>query len=248
RIALMRRSLLLCTLVFTLLCAATAVAQSNSERARHARAELQQLQAKIGQVKDALSAGRKHHGELAERLTQADQAVRDAARKPDTLSQNIATIKHKVASIKQARDREKAHLGDELDTLRAQVRARYRNGQTNKLRLLLSGTEPAQVGRMLVYYEYFARAQAQQIAELQDMLADLGKRQTALERKQQQLAARQQTRAATLAHLKRSRSERAATLKALEQRIAAQESTLDDYQAAAQRLEALLGALNKKLT
>lgn len=248
RIALMRRTLLLCTLVFTLLCAATAIAQSNSERARQARAELQQLQAKIGQVKDAISAGREQHDELAEKLTRAGQAVRDAAHKLDKLSQSIAAIKQKVASLEQARDREKAHLGDELDTLRAQVRARYRNGQTNKLRLLLSGTEPAQVGRMLVYYEYFARAQAQQIAELQDMLADLGKRQTALEHEQQQLTARQQARAATLAHLKRSRHERAATLKALEQRIAAQESTLDDYQTAAQRLEELLGTLNTKLT
>lgn len=248
RIALMRRTLLLCTLILTLLCAATASAQSNSERARQARAELQHLQAKIEQVKNALNSGRAHHDALAEKLTQAGQAVRDAARKLDKLSQSIAAIKHKVATLKQARDREKVHLGAELDTLRAQVRARYRNGQTNKLRLLLSGAEPALVGRMLVYYEYFAQAQSQQITELQGMLAELGKRQTALEHEQQQLAARQQARAATLAHLKSSRSERVATLQALEQRIATQESTLDDYQAAAQRLEKLLGALNKKLT
>src|SRR5699024_2502843 len=85
RIALMRRTLPLCTLILVLLCAASAAAQTNAQRARQARAELQQLQAKIEQVKDAINAGREQHDELAEKLASAGQAVRDAARKLEEL-------------------------------------------------------------------------------------------------------------------------------------------------------------------
>lgn len=243
----MLRLLLLGTLLLALFCAAPAAAQSSNDRARQARAELAQLQKKIEQVKDALSAGRDRHQALQDKLTQAGQAVRQAAQELDQLNRNVAALTQQVAELKRQRDREQNHLGDELATLRAQVQAAYRTGKTNKLRMLLSGEDPARLGRMLVYYEYFTQAQTQQIAELQAMLADLAKRQTALEAKQQQLTTQQQARAATLRRMQHSRAERKAALQVLEQRIANQESSLEDYRAAAQRLEQLIGALNDKL-
>src|SRR5699024_887892 len=67
------------------------------------------------------------------------------------------------------------------------------------------------------------------------------------EAKQRRLTERQADRAATLAHLQRSRAERKTALAALEARLTTHESTLDDYRAAAGRLQELISALDKKL-
>lgn len=243
----MLRSLLVSTLLLALVCAAPAGAQSNSDRARQARAELEQLQAKIEQVKNAISAGRDRHEELAAQLARAGQAVRQAAQELDRLNSSVAALQQQVADLRRQRDQEQNHLGDELDTLRAQVQAAYRTGQTSKLRMLLSAENPARLGRMLVYYGYFTRAQTQQVAELQGMLAALAQRQSALEAKQQELTEQQQARAASLARMQHSRAERQAALQTLEERIAAQESSLEDYRAAAKRLQDLIAALNARL-
>lgn len=244
----MRRTRFITAIILAMCCLTAAHGQDAGERARQARAELQQLQTKIAQVKEELAQGREHHDELVDQLTRAGQAVRQAASQLDALSQDVAVLTQEVTRLRQKRDQEKAHLGDQLDTLRTQVRAAYRTGRTNKLRLLLSGKDPAQLGRMLVYYEYFTEGQSEQIARLRDILADLAKRQSALEAKQQQLAARQEDRAATLTHLKNSKAERKATLAALEKRLASRKSTLEDYRTSADNLKDLIGALDRKLS
>lgn len=247
-IAPMRSCRFITALVLALFCLATAYGQSPNDRAQQARAELEQLQDRIQQVKNAISEGRDRHDALADKLNAAGQAVRRQSRQLHALIKDINALESSVAKLRHKRNQEKAQLGNELAALRAQVQAAYRNGQPSKLRLLLSGQAPARVGRMLVYYEYFTRAQSQQVARLRDHLAELARRQSALEAKQAQLAERQAKRAATLADLKHSRAQRKATLAALEKRLASRQSTLADYRATAQHLKDLLGSLSQKLT
>lgn len=235
-------------LALALILAGTARPQSPGQRAQQVRAELQALRAKIEQVRASITAGRARQDELAEALAQAGRAVRQAADRLERLEQRIAELQQRVAQLKRKRDAERAHLTQELDTLRAQVRAAYRTGQASKLRLLLAGEDPARLGRMLVYYEYFSRAQSRQVARLRNTLAELARRQSALEAEQRKLADKRAARAATLAQLKRSREQRRAAMAALEARLQAHRSTLADYRNAAKRLEDLLAALEQQLT
>lgn len=246
-IAAMRRFCLL-TSVLILLCAGYAHAQPADQRAQQARAELATLRAKIEQVRASIEQGHERHDKLANKLAQAGAAVRKAAERLDTLAHSIDTLKRKVAQLKRKRDNEQSQLSGELDALRAQMRAAYRTGHTNKLRVLLSGEDPARLGRMLVYYEYFAQHRSQHIARLRDLLAELAKRQSALEAEQQKLATERAARTATLAHLKRSRGARQNAIAALEARLQQHKSTLKDYRLAASRLEDLISALDKKLS
>src|SRR5699024_11097700 len=112
----------------------------------------------------------------------------------------------------------------------------------------LSGEDPAQLGRMLVYYEYFTQSQSQQITRLRGLLAVLAKRQSDLEAEQQKLNQERAARAATLADLKQSRGERQNAIAALEARLQQHKSTLKEYRNAASRLEDLITALDKKLS
>lgn len=244
----MRRFCLLSTIVLLVACALPAAAQDTNQRAQQARAQLETLRSKIEQVRASIQQGQAHHEQLEQKLAAAGHAVRQAQERLETLKHNIADLEQQVAKLKQQRDTERAHLVDEINTLRAQVRAAYRTGRTNKLRLLLSGEDPARIGRMLVYYEYFARQQSQQAARLRGMLAKLARRQSALEAQQQQLAAQRAERRAALQQLKQSRADRQAAMAALESRLRAQHSTLADYQQSAEQLQKLIDTLQHKLT
>lgn len=238
----------ICLICLLLLCPGlAAAAPGDSAQARRAQAELEALRAKIEQVRDSIDKGRERHDELATKLEQTGRTVRETAAELDALEKSIGKLKQHVTQLKRQRDAEQAQLGGELDLLRAQVRAAYRNGRTNKLRLLLSGENPAHIGRMLMYYEYFAQRQAQQIAALRSKLTHLAQRQAKLEIEQHKLDRQRASRAATLDHLRQSRAEREAALAALEERLQRSESTLHDYQLAEGELEALIDELGKKL-
>lgn len=235
------------TLACALLCTAPVWGQNAGQRSQQARAELEALRAKIEQVRQAIEQGEDQRSDLADTLAEAARAVRRASGRLQELERAIAGHEQAVARLTRRRDAEKARLKQELDALRAQVRAAYTTGRMDKLRLLLAGEDPARLGRMLVYYEYFAQAQTRQVDTLRDVLAELAQRQSALEAEQQALAKQSAARAATLARLERNQAERRTAMAALDARLAARESTLEEFKTNAARLEDLIGSLQRKL-
>ena len=68
--------------------------------------------------------------------------------------------------------------------LAAQVRAQYTIGRADELRLLLSQTNPAEAGRMVKYYGYFARLRAARIEEIDSRETRVAELQADTERTQ----------------------------------------------------------------
>lgn len=243
----MHRTRFIATLALALLLVAPLWAQNPSQRSAQARAELEALRAKIEQVRKSIAQGENQRSDLAETLAEAGRAARQAAQRLAALDDAIARREQAVARLKRRRDAEKTRLHNDLDALRAQVRAAYATGRMAKLRLLLSGENPARLGRMLVYYEYFAGAQTQQVKQLRDALTELARRQSALEAERQALAAQRAARTATLARLEQNQAARRTAMAALDARLAARESTLEELKADAAHLEDLIGSLQAKL-
>jgi len=236
------------TIVLALTCALVPVgAQDTRQRVQQTRAQLEALQEKIDQVRASIRTGHERHEELAAQLDAAGRAVRKAVRRLQEQEQDIADLEQQIDRLQDEHDAELTRLEQQLDTLRTQIRAAYRTGRTSKLRMLLSGNEPARIGRMLVYYEYFTHAQSRQVAQLRDALADLTDRRAELEAKRQQLAEQRDAHAATLAHLKSSRGQRKAAMAALEERLSEREATLQDYRDSAAQLESMLSTLKDRL-
>lgn len=249
----MSRAIRRCALALTLaLLAGTASAPiaraaGDDTRSAQARAELDALRDKIAAVRKQIAADKSQQSELSAALDTAEAQIDAASQRLDRLDDSIADSQRRVASLTERRDAERADLTDQLDELRDQVRSAYANGRMSKMRLLLSGENPEKLGRMLVYYEYFAQAQSRQIAQLRDALSDLAVRQRALEQQQHTLAAQRDQRAATLARLQSNQQQRRETMAALDKRLSSRQASLEEMRQDETRLENLVGTLQKKL-
>ncbi|GAB3674360.1 murein hydrolase activator EnvC family protein [Salinisphaera aquimarina] len=243
----MRLSRLIGVCLFALLPALPAPAASDSDRSDRARAELDALQDKIDKVRKQIAADKSKRGDLSSRLAAAEDEISTASRRLRTLDADIGKARASVASLAGRRNEERDQLTDRLDALRAQVRAAYANGRMDKMRLLLSGQSPEKLGRMLVYYEYFAKAQTRQVASLREALSDLVVRQKALEKEQATLTRQREARSDTLAQLEANQQQRRNTIAALDKRLSSRAASLDEMKADAARLENLMSSLRKQL-
>lgn len=243
----MHLSRLLGACLLALVIAPPGYTQDNAERSARARAQLEALRDKIDTVRQEIAADRGERSDLAAQLSATEADISAASKRLRELDEDIAGLDKRVASLTDRRDAERAQLTDKLDTLRAQVRAAYSSGRMDKMRLLLSGQSPEKLGRLLVYYEYFADAQTGQVQGLRDALTDLAVRQRALTQEQDKLAQRRKTRANTLTRLEHDQQQRRETIAALDSRLSSRKASLDELKADEDRLEKLMGSLQQQL-
>ena len=159
---------------------------------------------------------------LQRRVTREVTERDENARALRTLELNITASGRKLAKVQadlreqQAKRRslgtQERQAGERLETeraaLAAQVRMSYMTGRQEIFKLLLSQETPADLGRMLVYYDYFNRARSERIADVGAQvseLKDLGAESAGVER---ELAALEKTQSAELTALGHSRDER----------------------------------------
>jgi septal ring factor EnvC (AmiA/AmiB activator) len=89
-------------------------------------------------------------------------------------------------------------------------------GQQEPLKLLLNQRDPAEAGRVLVYYQYFGRARASQIAAIDAHLADLARLDAELAAEEERLAALEERQQGELSRLQSGRERRGRALVTLE--------------------------------
>ncbi|MES1939912.1 peptidase M23B [Salinisphaera sp. T5B8] len=236
----------LCLLAFGV--ASPALAQSDDARSQHARAELDALRDRIDTVRQQIAQDKSQRSDLSKQLTQAEADISAASKRLRELDDAIANARKRVAELTRRRDREREKLGDQLAGLREQVRAAHASGQMDKMRLLLSGQSPEKLGRMLVYYEYFANARSEQVTALRSALADLAVRQNALENEQTELARQRAARQDTLASLKANQAQREQAIAALDRQLSGKQASLSEMRADEQRLRSLMGRLRTQLS
>jgi murein hydrolase activator len=118
---------------------------------------------------------------------------------------------------------EERQAGERLQAERAalatQVRMSYMTGREEIFKLLLSQETPADLGRMLVYYDYFNRARSERIADIGAQVSKLKGLGAESARVEHELAALEKTQNAELASLGHARDERRDLLAKLETTI-----------------------------
>lgn len=236
--------------LLTLLLAAPALAeqQGGDSRSAQVRAQLNALHSRIEHVRKQITADSHRRGKLADALDQAQEQISRTRQHLETLDHSIAAHKHRITQLSAKCDAARGHLQHELASLRAQIRAAYTSGHVNRMRLLLSGKSPEKIGRMLVYYQYFANAESHQVKHLNSALAELAARQQALENEQAALRKQRAARAETLDQLEAGRKQQQATVAALDRRLSTRKSSLKDMTADEARIEKLLKSIQKQLS
>jgi septal ring factor EnvC (AmiA/AmiB activator) len=127
-----------------------------------------------------------------------------------------ATHAARRAGLAAERRAQEAALAQDRAALAGQLRAASMIGRQEPIKLLLNQRDPGQTGRVLVYYQYFGRARASQIAAIDAHLAEIDELDAQLAAEEQRLLALEAQQRGEVSRLQSARERRGRALVSLE--------------------------------
>lgn len=199
--------------------------------------------AEIDRLQQRLEAERGRHAEEQDRLRELDLRIQKASLRFRELEKTRRAHEKELQSLEQKRAACRNSLGRQLEQLAEQVRNSYRMGRQSRLKLVLNQDDPARLGRLLAYYEYFSRARAVKIESLKTALGTLEEMQQSIDQELSRIADVQKQQQSVLDDLEGQRAQRTEVLARLASKIGSGESRLRELEANRRDLEVLLERL-----
>ncbi|HEX6992555.1 MAG TPA: peptidoglycan DD-metalloendopeptidase family protein [Gammaproteobacteria bacterium] len=228
-----------CAALAALLVGVAASAQTDEER------ELAAVRRAIAELEQRLERQTTERSAAAAALRELELAIASSRQAVERIEAETAEARRNVEAVAAERRAVEARVDAERAALAEQVRVTYINGRTERLKLLLSQENPADFGRMSVYYDYFNRARAERVRSVAAHVAELERLETEAARLAAELGALASDRSAELEALDRSRAERAALLAELDASIQAGGGELERLRDEERRLVELVTELGK---
>lgn len=211
-------------------------AEGEAELAR-VREEIEAVQTRLAEQLSARDDG------LAE-LKRVELAVAGAERELAGIADRSAAQERRQASLAEERRAASSRLEAERDALAQQVRMSYMTGGREEvLRLLLSQESPADLGRMLTYYDYLNRARSRRIEGVDAELATIARLSAESRDAERELERLHDAEAHELESLDRSRRARQSFLSELDASIAESGEEIERLRAEESRLNDLVNEL-----
>ena len=230
-----------------LLCTSAAGAAAEAADSAQARAKLAAVRARIATLTNRLGLELKQRDALNARLREADLEITAKRRRLDALHTAELSAERRRGELRAERTRSQNALDSERAALAAQARTAYMIGQQEQMRILLSQTNPAEAGRMLTLYGYFARARAAKIDEIDARAARLRELADEIDAQAAKLTTLEDDVGREVAGLERARAERASALAALGRQVSSGNQEMAQLKREEQAIESLIADLAQVL-
>jgi murein hydrolase activator len=237
----------LLALLTVCVCTAAAGAPAESPDAAQAKAKLAAVRQRIADLTGRLGTELKQRDALSARLRDADLAITAQRRRLESLTAAAAAAERQRNELNAEEARNRAALEAERASLAAQVRAQYMIGRADEMRLLLSQTNPAEAGRMVNYYGYFARLRAARIEEIDARETRVAELQADVGRTSANLKSLQDEASREVVGLVRARQERTGAIQALSEQVQSGNEQLAGLKQEEQAVESLVADLERVL-
>jgi murein hydrolase activator len=212
-----------------------------------AKAKLAEVRGRIAALTSRLGAQLKDRDALGARLREADLSITARRQRFESLrAAQLATVRRRGDLRAEAASNQGA-LDAQRAALAAQVRAAYRIGRQEQIKLLLNQSDPAGAGRMLTFYGYFARERSAKIDAIRARVARLSELAADMVETSAKLQVLQGDTARELADLKHAREERVAALAAVTLEVKRGNEELAVLRRQEQAEEALVADLERVL-
>jgi len=213
--------------------------------ASQAKAQLQALRGQIDRIARQVSRGQAERDRLTRQLRATEESVGKAQAALDGLRQQREAGAAQRAQLEAQKHQLESDLADNRSVLAGQLRTAYLIGRQEPLKLLLNQRDPAQAGRMFVYYSYFGRARAVKIQTIEDDLQHLGQLDGQLQAEDSRLAGLQQAQQAQVSALQQARSQRMQVLASISAQTQSRSERLSRLRHQRSDLESLLAQLRR---
>jgi septal ring factor EnvC (AmiA/AmiB activator) len=221
-------------------------AQSDPDR-EEAESRLEGVLKEIGKLQKSLEKSRAEHKKEQAQLRELDLQIQAANLEFRALEKQRQVHLDELAELERQRNGYLALLEQRHDQLAEQIRASYRLGSQSRMKLVLNQDSPAQLGRMLAYYDYINRAQVIKISGLREALTTLDTMQQSIDRELSRLVMVQTEQGAVIDRLDLQRKQRKILLAELDNQINSEELRLRELERNRQDLETLLQRLSDVL-
>src|SRR6187455_959903 len=236
-------------LVFPLVAAATlgvGMAADDPNPAR-AEAELKAVRSQIDKVKAEMERDAGRRDQLSKELEESEKTVGAARGELDKLRRERATHTARRAALAAERRAEESALAQDREALAGQIRAASMIGRQEPIKLLLNQRDSGQTGRVLVYYQYFGRARASQIAAIDAHLGEINQLDSELAAEEQRLLALEEQQRGEVSRLQSARERRGKALVSLDAESKSRAKELERLKDQQGGLEKLVRELRRAL-
>jgi septal ring factor EnvC (AmiA/AmiB activator) len=135
--------------------------------------KLELLRERISELKNELVSMRGQRDELQDALEKSEKEIGTVAATLRGLDRQADQSREKIRELQRNFDAEQLNLDKMRVTLEKELQLAYMSGKQEQIKLLLNQEEPAALGRLMVYHEYFIRARTQAMQGIRDTLERL---------------------------------------------------------------------------
>ena len=234
-------------LLFFLILLDIPVFASSNEDFQLYQEKLERVQKSIKKVQEHLKSTRYKRGHVVTDLKQLESEISTNSAELARTEQKIADLNTTVGDLRADLATLQSRLDEQRETLAEQLRAAYATGRQQQVKLLLNQQDPAEMGRVMVYFDYLNHARERHI---QSFLHSIGEKKRIEEQLNSALAEYQDNldkRNTQKKSLLSQRLKRNELLARLEREISNQEKNLSELEGSRNRIENLLMSLGELL-
>ena len=219
------------------------VSSAFAARVDSKKGELQDVKGRIEALRREMAAGEESKSYAADQLRETESAISNANRRLHELGAERSELKAQLADLdgqSQRLDRQTASQQNQLAHL---LNRQFVGGDSDALKLLLSGQDPNQSARDKYFLTQLSRAKADLIQQLRAVAAEKKQLADAVRERQAQLAEIERRQQESRAQLLDRKKQRLTTLAAIADRLKAQRREISTLKRDEQRLTKLIEGL-----
>lgn len=184
---------------------------------------------------------------LQKKLREDEQKIAEIAAKKRKVSLSIRKLTGRVNFLSRDQARLKQAVEKERTLLISLLKEQYRKGRQPRLKMILSGTEPQAVDRMLRYYDHLSALLKSRVTNYQQLLGDFDQNRADLSSTESQLLAEQSALSKQEDRLNQAYRQRLETLDKIKQEIGSDKNKIAKLEQDRKQLESLLVEIQQSL-
>jgi murein hydrolase activator len=209
-------------------------------------AELESVRNQIEDVKSDLDSAKSESDKLEEELRETELSIGNISLRLKELEEEIQKRRARLDQLNQTIVEHEKALELERAYLARQIRAAFMDGRSDYLKLLLNQEDPARVGRVLAYYDYYNRSRIDSINAIKNKVETINGLSIMLVSETEQLEKLKDRQIERNEQLVAYRESRTGILERLEKDISEKDRQLKSLLEHEQKLSALFNKLDKR--
>lgn len=210
--------------------------------------ELEEVRARINDLKQSMDQSASNRDRITGELQSAEVEMSEKRiRLKELERERDFSTKRKQELDAQVTQRE-AELAVEAEALGEQVRAAHMSGGQERIKLLLNQRDPATLGRLLQYYQYFNDFRAENIETVSQRIDELSVLRSQVAAEEARLSTLAKQRYDELTQLNTAQEKRQELLASLRSRMAGEEREIEQLAAQEKDLARLIDELTSILS